>query len=33
MKEAIWRTYELNELGDRSIFMPMEKLKLSHATI
>lgn len=29
----MWRTYETNEVGKRSMFMPMEKLKMAHATI
>lgn len=31
--QFIWRTFETNEVGMRSIFNPMEKLKMAHATI
>jgi hypothetical protein len=29
----LWRTYEINELGKRDIFMPMERLKMAHQCI
>ena len=31
--KSIWRNYEINELGERNIFMNMERIKISHSIV